>query len=153
MKTINVFVADDGSRFGDEARCVAYESQCAECAAIMARLKPLPKDDGCRFANGGGYIQHDAATLKSVRDYLSLLFERTYGPMPTPENNWYAQTREKDADSSWVGRLIGDSGHRAFHDAWYRIQCCDGQAREWGQPYYASHPDKGKQFDVYATEV
>jgi len=153
MKTINVFVADDGSRFDDDAKCAEYEKQCAACAEIMARLPPKYDDGHCDFANGAGYIQHDATTLREVRDALTTLFESVYGPSPLAGNNWYAQDRnDHTVHASWVGRLIGDCGHRAFNAAWYRIYCCDSKGREWGQPYYASHTDEGKQFDVYAAK-
>jgi hypothetical protein len=45
--------------------------------------------------------------------------------------------------SSYVGRLLGDYGIRPLENAWYRFSCVDKQYREWGQPYFATNPDKG----------
>ena len=37
---------------------------------------------------------------------------------------------------------------KAFQRIYYRLMCIDEQHREWGQPFYAAHPDKGTQRDL-----
>jgi hypothetical protein len=42
---------------------------------------------------------------------------------------------------SYAGRVINDTAPNFVYKAWYRFMCLDDQLREWGQPYYASHPE------------
>ncbi len=139
MKSIIKYVADDGAEFTTETKCAEYEALCAEIAAVVGKLKPIPKDDGCRFANGGGFIQQDEATFREVRRGLLLIAQRVC-PM-----KWIDESlADETVHASWAGRIIGESS-RPLSSAWNRIHCTDGTFREWGQPYYAMHPDQGTQ--------
>ena len=109
----------------------------------MALLSPTPKDDGCSFANGDGYIKHDKAKLRNAQiQILKLCKERI-------DHKWIQQTIEDESvHPSYVGRLIDDYNIRPLNKAWFRFMCVDNQNREWGQPYYANNPEKGKQVQL-----
>ena len=139
MKAVTRYQANDGAVFVEKADCKAHESLTEDVAKIMSRLFPLPDDKGCKFANGGGYIQHDAETFKSVREGLLRLAQREC------PHKWIDQSLADDTiDPSWAGRIIGDSSV-PLDRAWRRIVCTDKQFREWGQPFFALNPDKGAQ--------
>lgn len=139
MKAVTKYRADDGAEFADAAACATYESLVAEIAEVMRALPPPPKDDGCRFSNGYGYIQHDRATFLAARLALLRIAQRVCP---------FRWIDESIADStvhpSWAARIIGESS-RPLARAWRRIECTDSQMREWGQPYYATHPDKAPE--------
>lgn len=139
MQRITKFKADDGAEFDTEAKCIEYEALAAEVAEVVSILPARPDDDGCQFSNGSGYLQHDAAQLKKARDALLRIGMRYMTNPP-----WFQQTRDGEAHPSWAGRLM-DECPRPLSRAWYRFQCCDIQGREWGQPYYANHPDEATQ--------
>lgn len=139
-ETITRYISDDGNTFYDEVSCRKHELLLAEVGAIMARLPSLPDNEDYKFGNGGGYIQHDVETFMSVRRQL-LELANTIEP-----HKWFTDAIEKglDVHASWPGRLISDMGG-PLNKAWYRIMCVDKLFREWGQPYYAEHPNEGEQ--------
>lgn len=145
MKAITKYEAADGSEFETESRCAAYESLCAEVADVVAALPALPKDDGCKFANGGGYVQHNPDTFRAVRTKLLQIAQREC------PHRWITESLEKgdEIHASWAGRIISESSTPLWR-AWNRIYCTDKQFREWGQPYYAEHPEAAEQFCVNA---
>lgn len=135
---ITRYVADDKSEFDNRAAADKYCEQADLVARLMSEL--LPKPEGCDFSNGHGYIQHDAELLKAV--WNGLLDYAAQFLMP---HAWLAESQDLAADASWVGRLIGEWGHKALGDAWYRMQCIDRRtAKEYGQPYFALHPNEAK---------
>ena len=139
MKTVMKFKADDGAEFVSEIECVEYEKLCAEIAGVMGVLPPKPDSPGCRFENGGGYIQHDPATVTAVRASLLRIAQRLN------PHDWFVNSIEdKTIHSSWAGRLISEMSAPLYR-AWHRISCTDSQFREWGQPYYEAHPNEAKQ--------
>jgi hypothetical protein len=148
MQAIQKFKADDGAEFRTEAECISYEALCAEVAEIMATLPAQPKDDGCRFSNGDGYLQHEPANLERARISILKIGQRFIKEPP-----WLQQTIDTPAGChpSWAGRLIGDACPRPVNDAWYRFQCIDKQNREWGQPYYANNPNEAHGQHEVAT--
>jgi hypothetical protein len=139
MKQIIKWQADDGREFQEETECKAYESLCGEVASIMATFPAHPKNDGCRFANGHGFIQLSEVVVKEVRNKLLDLISGEIN------HRWVEESRDMSVHPSYVARLVGETGLRPLYNAWNRITCVDDQWREWGQPYYASHPDQGDQ--------
>lgn len=145
MKTITKFQAYTGREFTDAAACEKYEERCLKANAVIERLNPEPKDDGCQFANGHGFIKHDPAEFMAVRAELLRLAQQEY------PHKWFEQSlADPTVDASWAGRMIDEACNERLVRAWARIQCTDKQCREWGQPYYASHPDKGEQRQLNA---
>ena len=148
MRKIQRFQAKDGSEFKTEAECIAYEELCDEVSKVMKTLPPLPKDTGCNFANGNGYIQHDAGKLEIARVAILKIGQRSAKDPP-----WLQQTIDDPTiHPSWASRLISEACPSPVRDAWYRFQCIDKKNREWGQPYYANNPDEaGGQYEIVSS--
>lgn len=140
MEAITKFRADDGTEFADADDAKAHEALCAEIDAVMRTLPPMPKDDGCNFSNGHGFIQHDPVTFNAARHALLRIADRV-----CPHRRIRESIADDTAHSSWAGRIISESS-MPLSRAWYRIEKTDTKFREWGQPYYANNPDKGEQF-------
>lgn len=140
IERVTIYRTTDGSEYRSIEKADAYESRVERLAPIMARLPQLPENDGCQFVNGHGYIQHDYETARAVMNDVLNLIEELF------EHKWIDQTRAKgprEAHPSWVGRLISDYDDKALNRAWNRFMCIDWNTmREYGQPYYAAHPDK-----------
>lgn len=143
MRKIVKYKAVDNTEFDFEKDCLEYEYLIKRVKAIMKVLPKLPENDGCSFSNGGGYIQHDRATLRKVK--LELLEQiKKY-----VNHDWVQQTIDNEnTHSSWVARLLDDYNIRPLRSAWYRFSCIDDLDREWGQPYYALNPTEGKQICI-----
>lgn len=145
MEVITKYKAIDGKEFNTDLECLDHELLIKKVDEIMSPLHPIPKDDGCVFANGGGYIQHDKKILILVRRSLLELC-KTY-----VDHKWIQQTIDDESvDASWVSRLLGDYGINPLYMAWNRFSCIDKNQREWGQPYYANNPEKAKQIQLNA---
>ena len=143
MKTITKFRAIDGKEFNNENECLDYENLISKVNNIMKTLPSLPKDDGCSFSNGNGYIQHDKMILRKVQ--INLLKEIKNHI----DHKWIQQTiDDENVHPSYVGRLVGDYDIKPLNKAWNRFMCIDKLGREWGQPYYASNPNEGKQICI-----
>jgi len=137
MKKIHKYVADDGTEFKTGAACFEYESLCAEIDEIMEKLPNRPENDGCRFSNGHGYLQHSHDLFWSARDALLRIGNRLM------HHEWFdLAIADRTAHPSWCGRLIYDMNKPALDRAWFRIMCVDKDLREWGQPYYADNQNK-----------
>lgn len=145
MEKITKFKAIDGSEFYEESKCRDYETLIAEVEQIMSAFPPLPQNDGCKFANGGGYIQHSKENFDSVKAALLDVAGRFCS------HRWIEQTKaDPSVHLSWAARLIGETGLRPLENAWNRLMCIDTLYREWGQPYFASNPEKAEQqVDIY----
>lgn len=135
MKQITKYVAIDGTEFNNENECLNYENLIKKVDLIMAEL-PFPKVDRLDFVNGGGFVQHDKKVLRKVQ--MNLL----------EEIKNHIHIDDENLSMSYVDRLILDSGISPLKKAWHRFMCVDELAREWGQPYYAKHPDKAKHVCV-----
>ncbi len=141
MKKITVikFVAYDGAQFANEKNCAEYENLCFAVDAIMSRFPPRPDTKDCSFDNGEGSIQHEASTFNAVRLALLNLVQKHI------KSNWVQLSIEDPTmHPSWVGRLLDEDREvEPLRKAWLRISCIDKMYREWGQGYYAEHPEKG----------
>jgi len=130
MKAITQYKAEDGTVFSDENQCAQYEKTCKKLDNIMAFMGPVPRDKGCTWTNGGGYIPHKPADVENAKNQLLVL----------------ARSMGIDAQGFGIlGRYLDDSGNKAMYSAWGRLFNCDSQGREWGQGYYAYNPNKGVQ--------
>lgn len=137
MEKITKFKAIDGREFKTENECLDYEKLIVEVETIMKPLKPAPKDDGGKFANGHYFIQQQKGIVKLTKLNLLNVINRYI------DHKWITQSMEDDAvHPSWVGRLVGETDLRPLSDAWYRISNIDKESREWGQGYFVENPDK-----------
>lgn len=140
MKQITKFKAYNGREFTSADECLDYEARCKKADAVIARLATASELPGCGFANGEGFLQHDPKTFLKVRSDLLKL------AMAESDHKWIGQSlADPTVDPSWAGRIIGEGCNEQLDAAWRRVSCTDKSFREWGQPYYASHPEQGKQ--------
>ena len=139
MEAITKFQANDGTEFYHSENCIKYELLIENVKTIMSKLKPIP--DSCDFSNGSGYVQHEKEQLKTAKIAL-LEISKEY-----IDHKWIQQSIDDDSvHLSYAGRLISEySDLRPVYKAWNRLMCVDSQFREWGQPYFATHPEEAKQ--------
>jgi hypothetical protein len=126
MKRISKYVADDGTEFSCEHKCVAYEEDCAKIDEIMSVLKPRPETTSCRFENGGGFLKHLGIDVINVRGSL-LKIAKKY-----TSHKWIQGAIDGTSHISGAGRLISELPHN----------------REFGQPYFVSHPQNADLFEL-----
>lgn len=129
MKSVVRFQAADGTEFGDESACAAYETLCTRVERIMARL---PKVE----VSGEDFVQLDGPTVIGVQHDLVLLYEGLRTDM-ADEHTEFARNAAVPVGMSLIGRYIDDGGPTPLRRAWGRIQRIDNQFREYEQPYYA----------------
>jgi len=136
MKTIIKYIANDGKEFKVESECLEYDKLIEWCNNLMSVLPELPKNDGCRFANGQGYIQHNKEIFDKFKTDV-LLKAQDY-----IDHKWISETLHGDAHPSFAGKLIYESGLDPLYSAWCRVQNTDKNYREYGQMYYAVNPNQ-----------
>lgn len=143
MKTITKYQADDGSEWKDEKKALDRDALCEQVNSIMADWPKEPKDDGCQFTNGHGFIQLSESFIMEKRDKLLKLIAKHI------DHKWVQQALDDPTiHPSWIGRLLDDSDLSPLYRAWCKFDCIDKFCRQWGQPYYASHPTDGDQICV-----
>lgn len=146
VKAIIKYCVDDGSEFATMDEALAHDSLCAEIADLMKRLHPIPKD--CDFSNGAGFVQQIPAEALAVQRGIVKATRRHFRRDEMYDRHFdYADTAGKPVGYTFVGRLISDGCPHVLYRAWHRIMCMDEAFREWGQPYYAAHPDEADQVD------
>ena len=144
MKQITMFEASDGRKFNTEKECLTYETTVMTINQIMARLPARP-DNGSRFVNGKGYIQHNKAVFLRAQRALVHLLDASLAEDSTYERHISAAlASEIPVGLCFIGRLIDDMGPAPLRTAWNRILCTNSRFREYGQPYYALHPEKAE---------
>lgn len=134
MEVVQHFKAKDGTLFKNQDECSEYED------VLTARDKAirlvLPKEhDTTDFANGEGYIQLTDDTKEEFIDAYLGLVKRLH-----PSLHQKAVTNPVGI----IGRYLDDSNSPLYR-LWTLACQIDRQNRLWGQPYYALHPDEGKQ--------
>ncbi len=137
MKRIIKYKAIDGKEFENSEDCLNYESLIHRVDTIMGQLTPKPNDDGCKFSNGHGFIQHNTNTVTKVKNEILELCKIHI------DHPWIQQSiDDPEVHSSWVGRLLSDYNISPLNNAWYRFSCIDNLGREFGQPYFVDNPEK-----------
>jgi len=138
MTAITKFKAIDGKEFDTEKECIDYEKLIDRVNQIMSLIPKRIEDTD--FANGSGFIQHNEKDLKTVKvNFLNLCKEYI-------DHKWIQQAIDDDTvHPSCVQRLLGDYNIMPLYKEWNRFSCIDSQFREWGQPYFATHPEEAKQ--------
>ena len=145
MEIITKFKAIDGKEFNTKNECIDYEILIDKVNKIMSLL-PHPIDDDS-FFNGGGYIQHCKANVKLSRINLLNLYGQYI------KHPWIQQSIDNDKiDPSLVSRLLSDCNINPFIKSWNRLSCVDAKYREWGQPYFAQHPEEGVQKCLFRVD-
>lgn len=131
-ETVTIYTCIDGKQFDNERSAKLYEDILWEIHSIERNLPERP--DNTDFANGHGYIQHQMESLRQARELLYDLALRVHPSMIEYDFFSYGFVRALDDSNSVLGKL------------YYRlVTCVDADLREWGQPYFANHPEHAKQ--------
>lgn len=139
MKEVVRYQSDDGKIFDTAEAAIKQDAKAVSIKGAYKLLRPTPKNDGCDFTNGGGYVQQDALKVQEFKRQIMLLGARHHEKMAE-----WAKNPIEVHPQSIVGRILSDCDSDLY-DAWHRVMCMDDKFREWGQPYYAINPDKGEQ--------
>lgn len=131
MEAITKYKALDGKIFDNKEDCIKYDELVSNVRIIFKSIRENPDD--IRFSNGGGYIQHDSSPVEAIKVELLKLTNKYFN--------------KKYTDFLHLGRLLDDSGCNVLYRAYTRLVSIDSTYREWGQPYYALNPSKGKQVE------
>ena len=134
MKEIIMYKSLYGEIFKDKNACLAQDELYEKCKVIGSKLGPLPKDEGCDFSNGKGFLRHSTAIqLRLVREIEDLALSMKI---------------VEDSKLNFLGRILSDSSeYGPLRDLYSRLQCIDSQGREWGQMYFAINENKGEQVE------
>jgi len=144
MKTITKFEAIDGTEFNKEQDCVDYEKLIERVNNIMnvlPNISEYPNPAFC-FQSGSGFLQHDKVKLRDAQVKILKLCKEYI------TNEWIEESINNNVHPSYVEKVLDDTDdYRIFPlmRAWWRFMRIDKLSREWGHPYYASHPEKGEQ--------
>lgn len=138
MQAITKIQSVDGKLFDNEADCIKHEKMIEEIDVIIQTLNPVPND--CNFKNGDGYVQQD---IKTVAKAMIRIVEAA-GIKKKPEfiENPFA------CRFGVIGRIICDSDNAQLWHSWSRFMNIDNLGREWGQSFFARHPEEGKKKDL-----
>jgi hypothetical protein len=145
---ISKYKAADGREFESLDEANKYERDIERLENAVALLKPIPKNDGCNFSNGEGFVQQDAPTVRKAKEAV-IEIARSRNPDNSSFGPW-AEVADGDVPGySGFARILDECDSLVYR-YWSRFMCIDKQFREWGQPYYALNPSEGKQVEVSA---
>lgn len=143
MKAVTRYEANDGSLHVQPDDALARDRIIAQVDSLMAALEPIPTDDGCRFANGHGWVQQRPEVVATVKRGLIDLGEPWLGWWYEKQRTEHGKTLDDllNAHASWFGRML-DGSCPPLEYAWHRMCAIADDGREFGQPFYANNPDK-----------
>jgi hypothetical protein len=144
MEQVKMYKTNDGRLFATEQEAVEHEAKLKSVKELYKLLKPIPENDGCRFANGHGFVQQDPIAVQEFKRKVMLMGAAHHEKMVE-----WAKNPIDVHPQSIVGRILSDCDS-VLYKAWSRVMCMDDKYREWGQPYYALNPDEGEQVEVAA---
>jgi hypothetical protein len=130
------YQANDGSEWATLEEAEKRDKESSHVALAMKPLRSTP--DTSEFRMGNVYVQQKADAVGACKKDLIAATRPFLG-------RWMADTEANgrdmmDVHPSTFGRFIDDTGS-PLSLAWARLWCIDKQCREWGQPYYAEHPN------------
>lgn len=144
MQEIIKYKSYMGAEFDSKEECFKYEKQCDELQKLFNLLPKLPKDKSCKFGNGEGYLEVGKENYDKVKQkLLEFINDNTEISEDIVE-----RAKNISIHSSILGRYLCDGSsplYKRMYMVWLRLMCIDDEYHEWGQPYYAIHPGKGKQ--------
>lgn len=137
MKKITKYIANNGREFLTENEALKEDELIRRTEIIMKGLNRTPDD--VQFKNGYYFIQQDIEKVDIRRRMLLMLMKEFIN------HKWIDQSLENKnchPSSSWIQRLLSDYDNQPLLSAWNRIVNIDKLGREWGQPFYAEHPEQ-----------
>lgn len=152
MREVTYYETVDGEVWKEKADALLHEKILDIVADIMA---PLPKKpNNVDFDNGHGYLQHDMEQFLTIRRHLAQLAMQY---IEIPRNSWNFSVLEQTAmdplsiHPEYFWKVIGEQRTlKGINTAWFNIGLCtDKEGRQWGQMYYADHPENAKSMKVW----
>lgn len=143
MKQVVKYVADDGSEWFSEDKCIGRDMMIAEVDRAMSGLKPRPQNGGFE-----GYIQHDRESVLKCKRMLFAIANRDgilkwWIDRQKNEHGASDESLVEQCHPSWFGRML-DGNHGPLEHAYGRLCAIDNEFREWNQAYFAANPGTGK---------
>lgn len=152
MRKVEViqYIANDGAVFQDAERCHEYEQLLDRVAPIEKMLETTVDISSCAFANGSGFVQHDPETFEQAKRMLLEIALERFTKSETGPYEWIKTTMERkwsdnSVHPSWAARAIDEVCQQPIKRLYSRLYCTDSTYREWGQPYFADHPEEATQ--------
>lgn len=145
MKPVSRFKADDGSMWDTTEAAEKRDREYAEIERIMLPLGAKYDDGACKYANGGGYVQHDPDVCAAVWDALLRVAVREASIIAKWDADGKLGTGREALSNhiaGWLLRFLDYSG--PLPSAISRMYTIDASGREWGQPYYRNNPGDAK---------
>jgi len=140
MKTVDRFIDEiSGKEFKTEAEAIESEKKHGGIEKLFDFWVKEPKEDGCRFANGGWCYQRTKEDFLEFQVTLVLAI-KMYEP-------WIAGQYKEDGGLRTVhigaGYLIGRylcDGNSPIYSYYCTLSnICPKCFRQWGQQYYANN--------------
>lgn len=141
MKTVTRYQAFDGREFVDADECRKYELVSEQALLAVKPLGEKPELPYCGFEDGEGFVQHAREVVDQAKHDLAVVARLVFGDKYVDQFVANGMNVRKGI----LGRMISESGYHSLREAWGRIECIDEQFREWGQIFYALHPDEGRE--------
>lgn len=142
MRPVTQYEASDGSIWHTESDALFRDTLCEKVKKAMTPLGDRPELPHCGFENGDGYYQHAQSEVRRAKENL-LALVKEYGWEWEGLKN--AKCPQIDVGADWFARILDGCQQVPLTRAYGRLMCIDNQGREWGQPYFTSHPDEAKQ--------
>ena len=136
MKEVKRYETSDGILFKNKTKAKKHELLIAQLEKSKDIIWPRGfEDNGCEFANGGGYFQLTKKQVDHFMKELRILIKDWDSKL--------VKTFDKQPRGI-IGRYLDDSNTPIYY-LWGLLLQIDSSNRLWGQPYYALNPHKGKQ--------
>ena len=120
---------DDGTMFKKKSDAEKYDYYLQKVKNLLDHLPMKAKN------NKEGYIQHSPGIGHFLEKELVKL------------GNKYFETSFEHF-SYPLGRYIRDNNMKCLERLLNVVSCMDDDDRQWNQPYYAQHPEKGTQIQL-----
>jgi hypothetical protein len=125
IEEIKQFKCIDGSIFNYLDEAEKYNDLLKLCDDIELAMISRPED--IDFTDGCGWIQHPKSTKIRLQEDVIKLY-----------NKWFSADAKNMTHA--VSKTIDDNGIKCLNHLMYRFQCMSYNDKEYGQPYYATHP-------------
>lgn len=132
MERIVKYRSSDGCEFVDADACERYERLCSAVRDAMSLIGDKPD------LPHGTFIQQDREACMACKRAMLQIVRKRLG------DHWEVLKNNSDDDihpSSFVGRLVDDSGIKCLGEAWWRLMRINwDNFCEYDQPYFANNP-------------
>lgn len=134
MKTIIVYQTDDGCRFDNFEKALAYEKLCKKCEKINNSLINIGRD-----LNHNEYLQQD---INKVNDLFKEFMDIVSEAIPS-YSKMAQECSEGIRHKSHIDRIISDYNIKCLNNLMFRFNCISFEdGKEFQQPYFITHQEE-----------